>query len=423
MGSDWKSYILDDLVLIEHGFAFKGSGFRDEPTSDVLLTPGNFAIGGGFKCDKLKYFDGDVPKEYVLNSGDLLVTMTDLSKQADTLGYPAIVPDTPEVRYLHNQRLGLVKIKPNAPLIKRYLFYLLCSDEYRHEVIAGATGTTVKHTAPKRIGTFRFFLPDVAEQKAIAHILGTLDDKIELNRKMNETLETMARTIFKSWFVDFDPVHAKAQGKQPVGMDAETAALFPDSFVDSELGKIPKGWKVVSIARAADINYGKNLAKKLWLDAGIPVYGAAGVVGFYSEIMFHEPVVLVTSRGSGSGTVHETIGPSYVTNNSFSVVPRETWIGRHFIKHSLFNADILSLVSGSAQPQLTITNFEYLKILFPTRKILESFNPVADSLWQRAKHNLSENETLSKLRDTLLPKLLSGEIRVKDAEKIVEGAA
>ena len=110
--------------------------------------------------------------------------------------------------------------------------------------MASATGTTVKHTSPNRILAFKFKLPPPYEQKAIAHILGTLDDKIELNRRMNETLEAMARAIFKSWFVDFDPVRAKAEGRQPEGMDADTAALFPDSFEDSPQGKIPKGWRV-----------------------------------------------------------------------------------------------------------------------------------------------------------------------------------
>ena len=159
----------------------------------MLLTPGSFAIGGGFKSDKVKYFRGPTPKEFVLAAGDLLVTMTDLSKGGDTLGYPALVPQSGGAdRYLHNQRLGKVVIKAGAPLEKRFLYYVLCGREYRNEVIASATGTTVKHTSPTRIGKFRFKLPGVEEQRAIARVLGAIDDKIELNRRKNETLESVA---------------------------------------------------------------------------------------------------------------------------------------------------------------------------------------------------------------------------------------
>jgi type I restriction enzyme S subunit len=216
MAGEWHIESLESLIDIKHGFAFAGEYIHEEPRGDVLLTPGNFAIGGGFKGDKFKYYDGPVPDDYVLDEGDLIVTMTDLSKQADTLGFPAFVPESRDGRrFLHNQRLG--KILPRNPesLETRYLYYVMCGQEYRHEVLASATGTTVKHTSPDRIRRFRFSCAPLPEQRAIAHILGTLDDKIELNRRMSETLEAMARALFKSWFVDFDPVHAKTEGRDP----------------------------------------------------------------------------------------------------------------------------------------------------------------------------------------------------------------
>ena len=228
MRDEWPKKSLGELIEIKHGFAFKGEFFQEGVCKDVLLTPGNFTVGGGFKSEKFKFYGGPVPNEYVLRQGDLIVTMTDLSKNADTLGYPAIVPlSDKEFRFLHNQRLGKVIVKNNDFLDCGYLYYLMCSRTYRHEVLASATGTTVKHTAPERIKRFRFDLPPLGEQRRIANILGSLDDKIELNRQMNETLEAMARAIFKSWFVDFDPVRAKVEGREAVGMDADTAALFP----------------------------------------------------------------------------------------------------------------------------------------------------------------------------------------------------
>src|ERR1035441_5352788 len=136
MAGGWKEKSLAAVMDVKHGFAFPGENIHDEPPGDILLTPGNFAIGGGFKGDKFKYFRGNVPEDYVLNEGDLLVTMTDLSKQADTLGYPAIVPKSRGPRFLHNQRLGKVLIKLGAELDERFLFYLLRTAEYRHEVLA-----------------------------------------------------------------------------------------------------------------------------------------------------------------------------------------------------------------------------------------------------------------------------------------------
>ena len=194
VNSSWEKVTLGDLVDITHGVAFKGEYFKDEPPGDLLLTPGNFAIGGGFKADKLKYYGGPVPEEFILNRGDLLVTMTDLSKAADTLGCPALVPiPSTNARFLHNQRLGRVLIKSETLLVKKFLYYLLQTRSYRNEILASATGTTVKHTSPARIKAFQYLLPPLHEQKTIAHILGTLDDKIELNQQTNQTLEAIAR--------------------------------------------------------------------------------------------------------------------------------------------------------------------------------------------------------------------------------------
>ena len=225
----WSEVLLADVIEIKHGFAFPGEHIRDEPPGDILLTPGNFAIGGGFKGDKFKYFDGPTPEEYVLDEGDLIITMTDLSKQGDTLGYPALVPTPKQARFLHNQRLGKVTICANADVDKRFLSYLLRTPKYRHEILASATGSTVKHTSPSRILAYKTSIPPRPQQRAISHILGTLDDKIELNGRMNETLEAMARALFKSWFVDFDPARAKSESRDP-SLPKEITDLFPNSF-------------------------------------------------------------------------------------------------------------------------------------------------------------------------------------------------
>ena len=204
-----NAYRLNELIEIKHGFAFKGKYFKGEETKDILITPGNFKIGGGFKADKLKFYDGPIPEQYVLNQSDLIVTMTDLSKKADTLGYPALVPRLKKYRFLHNQRIGLVNIKNKQRLEKYFLYYLLHSEEYRHYIVETATGSTVKHTSPDRILEYKCSIPDINTQKKNSSILLSIDEKIETNKRINALLEKIAKTIFKSWFVDFDPVHAK----------------------------------------------------------------------------------------------------------------------------------------------------------------------------------------------------------------------
>jgi len=141
---------LGDYVHVKHGFAFKGEYFTDEQTPDVLVTPGNFAIGGGFKDEKLKYYAGPVPNDYILEQGDLVITMTDLSKAGDTLGYPALIPASTGKRYLHNQRIGLVEIRDEEQVDKRFLFYRLRASDYRLQILATASGSTVRHTSPGR---------------------------------------------------------------------------------------------------------------------------------------------------------------------------------------------------------------------------------------------------------------------------------
>jgi hypothetical protein len=144
MSFEWRHVRLGSLVEIKHGFAFKGEFFSDEPTAFQLTTPGNFAIGGGFQAGKGKFYSGSVPNDFVLKTGNLLVTMTDLSKAADTLGYAAELPETPGTTWLHNQRVGLVTIKQGVVASMSFLHYLMRSPDYRHWVVSTATGSTVK---------------------------------------------------------------------------------------------------------------------------------------------------------------------------------------------------------------------------------------------------------------------------------------
>lgn len=180
----WEVCKLEDVCEIKHGFAFKGEFISDNATDAILMTPGNFNIGGGFKLDKYKFYTGDIEnKSYIFDSGDLAVTMTDLSKDGDTLGYPALIPDMPNKIILHNQRIGKINVIDKESISSLFLYYLLCSDSYRKHVLSTASGSTVRHTSPKKILSYEFYIPDRKEQKQIVHLLSQSEENITVLQK------------------------------------------------------------------------------------------------------------------------------------------------------------------------------------------------------------------------------------------------
>ena len=428
----WVTRSLGELIEIKHGFAFKGEYFRNDPPGDILLTPGNFAIGGGFKTDKFKYYKGPVPEDFILQSNDMVVTMTDLSKEADTLGYPAIVPlNNKSNHYLHNQRLGKIIVRDRESIDSGFLYYVMCSKKYRHEIIASATGTTVKHTSPERIKLFRFSLPPLPEQRAIAHILGTLDDKIDLNRRMNEILEAMAQALFKSWFVDSDPVRAKMEGR-PTGLPKEIEDLFPDSFEDSELGEIPKGWKVSTIGECFRLTMGQSPPGETYNDneEGLPFFQGS------TDFDFRYPVNRkFCSAPTRVAISEDTLVSVRAPVGDINMAWEKCCIGRGVasIRHKSGKTSYTYYVAWNLQAKLqeyehTGTVFgainkkqlEIMKIIEPSEILIGRFESIVRPLDCRIRFNTYEIRTLAALRDTLLPNLLSGDIRVKEVERFLK---
>jgi len=221
MGTENQMVRLGELAQIKHGWAFKSDHFTDDSTDKpIVVGIGNFKYEGGFRFDttKVKRYKGDFPTDYILKEGDMLLVMTCQTPGGEILGIPGRIPGDGEC-YLHNQRLGKFVNKQPEVLDDGYAYNLFQSSHFNQFLASSASGTKILHTSPERILQYSFELPTLAQQKAIAHILGTLDDKIELNRKTNETLEAMAKALFKSWFVEFDPVRAKAEGR-PTGLPA-----------------------------------------------------------------------------------------------------------------------------------------------------------------------------------------------------------
>jgi len=285
-------------------------------------------------------------------------------------------------------------------------------------------------------------LPSVEEQSAIGHILKSLDDKIELNQRMNRTNDAIAQAIFKSWFIDFDPVRAKMEGRQPEGMSKEVADLFPDSFVDSELGMIPKGWEVSTIGESVKAVGGSTPSTKN------PDFWNGGTICWTTPkdlSSLQDPVLLDTERKiTEKGLFQITSGLlpiktlllssrapiGYLAITEIPVAINQGYIAMicnqklstHYVKHWVsYNMNtIIGRANGTTFLEISKSNFRPIEILIPNSQVLEVFTTQLEILYQKVVNNLHKNRTLTNIRDTLLPKLISGEIRVKEAEKIVE---
>jgi len=280
-------------------------------------------------------------------------------------------------------------------------------------------------------------LPLLAEQKAIAGVLGALDDKIELNRRMNATLEAMARALFQSWFVDFDPVRAKLDGRQPVGLDSGTAALFPGHLEDSTLGHIPKGWEVCSLANKIELFSGgtpKTSEPDYWV-GDIPWYSVKDAPS-ETDIWVIQTEKQVTKLGiensaaqvlpegttiiSARGTVGKLalVGTQMAMNQSCYGVRGVNGYADCFTYFSLrqATADLQQRTHGTVFDTITRQTFETLDCIFPPAPLTQAFDRTVAPLLALMRANLYQSRTLATLRDTLLPKLLSGELSVADLQ-------
>ncbi|MBX5447066.1 MAG: restriction endonuclease subunit S [Acidothermus cellulolyticus] len=301
-----------------------------------------------------------------------------------------------------------------------FAYYLTQWEEVRNYAIGQMTGTSGRQRVPA--DSFDHLLvpiPPLPEQRAIARILGALDDKIELNRRMSETLEQMARTLFKAWFVDFEPVRAKMEGRwrrgeSLPGLPAHLYDLFPDRLVDSELGEIPDGWRVVSLESAASIQGGKQLPTGHYRSHGrFPVFGANGIMG-YSDRKTHERFVIAFGRvGAYCGSIYWTYSGAWVNNNASAVTPIE-W--PEYILATLLHADFHAMRTGSAQPFIRNSSLAAMPVIMPCEPILRSWSSTVKPIRQRQYALENASNTLAALRDALLPKLIVGELRVSDVE-------
>ncbi|HWP91286.1 MAG TPA: restriction endonuclease subunit S [Thermodesulfobacteriota bacterium] len=349
---------------------------------------------------------------FLLEPGDLLFARQSLVLQGAGKCAVFLGDDEPVTFESH-----IIRARLNAAIADPVFFYYFFSSLIGRSAIESIV-EQVAASGIRSSDLAKLEVPQIplSEQRAIAHILGTLDDKIELNRRMNETLEAMAKAIFKSWFVDFDPVRAKSEGRDP-GLSKHIADLFPDRFQDSELGEIPEGWEVKFLGELLELAYGKALKEANRRSGSVPVFGSNGQVGWHNEKLAPGPGIIVGRKGN-PGMVTWSPTDFFAIDTTFYVVPRGKCRSLYFLYHALRSQDLASLGADSAVPGLNRKLVYMSQAVTPKTPPLDAFDKMVRPIFEQIYHNDEESRTLTALRDTLLPKLISGELRVGNSKQL-----
>jgi len=427
MENDWQIKRITDIAAKEPNSIAMGPFGSNIKTENFVSSGVPVIRGVNLNSDRFNdsgfvyLTEEKADKLYASNAfpGDLVFT------HRGTLGQVGIIPLRARYdRYVVSQSQMKLRCDKNKvePL---FLFYFFRSPQGQYELLSNTSTTGVPAISRPltTLKSIKILLPPILEQRAIAHVLGSLDDKIELNRKMNQTLEAMARAIFKSWFVDFDPVRAKAEGRE-TGLPDEIAKLFPDGIEQTEMGEVPRGWKVGTLSDVANVTSGKRpqeRSKEKKDDFKIPLYGGGGIMGYVKETMISEPFLL-TGRVGTLGKIFLIREECWPSDNTLLIFPQN----KQFLEYLFFillQIDFNSLNRGSTQPLVTQTDLKNQKILIPNKIILAIFWQNVSLMFKKIDYNRIESDALSLIRETLLPKLISGELRVPDAEKLVEEIA
>ncbi len=419
-----ESLALGDIVTLQRGTTYK-SALLGQP-GPVLLGLASIKRNGGFRDDNLKTYGGESPSKLLLKPGDVFVSLKDVTQSADLLGAVARVPpEIPSGRVTQDTvKLTFTRkdISPN------YVYWMLRTPGYREYCRAHAIGTTNLSIARDDFLAYPIARPST-QAMVLVNTLDALDDKIELNRKMNETLEQMAQALFKSWFVDFDPVHAKAAGRQPAGMDKATADLFPDSFVDSELGKIPKGWRVAPLSFGFEVLSGgtPSTSNASYWNGSIPWYSVKdapqdadvwvintektitteGVENSAAQVLPPQTTI-ISARGT-VGKLALTAIPMAMNQSCFGLRGRNGLadLTTYYIAKDAVGK-LLQNTHGTVFDTINRQTFEGVKWQFPPSALSHAFESAVGSQLLMIKRNLGESKSLAKIRDALLPRLLSG---------------
>jgi len=396
---EWKEVTLGEItnLVIDYrgktplklGSSWSDSGYR-------ALSAKNIKTGQIVAEDSIRFVDEELYRKWMkdeVKKGDILIT--------SEAPFGQIYYWDSDEKIVLSQRLFDVRL--NDEVCHKYVYYFMTSHRYQKDLEGRATGTTVTGLRQPELLKSTILLPPLSAQRSISSILSSLDRKIELNNKINADLEEMAQAIFKNWFVDFEP--------------------FKDGkFVDSELGMIPEGWKVGGLFDIAEIFDKKrkplsgNVREKM--DKIYPYYGATSCMDYVDDYIFDGIYTLIGEDGSvvkenGLPYMQYVWGKMWV-NNHAHILQGKNGYSTEMIHALLSITNIKFLVTGAVQAKLSQGNMQKILVAIPPKNVLDEIRPVIDNLYSKIRINADENSRLSLLRDTLLPRLMSGELEVPE---------
>ena len=403
----WQDMVLGDCFTIKHGWAFKSQYFGNSG-EHIVLTPGNFHEGGGFRSrpGKDRFYTIEPPEDFVLRSGDLVIAMTEQGE--GLLGSSALIPNNGS--YLHNQRIGLIENLDEHKLVKGFLYQLFNSPKVRGHIRATASGTKVRHTAPKRIYKIKVKVPPVAFQRKIADILSAYDDLIENNRRRIELLEDAAQLLYREWFVHF---------------------RFPGYERVKIINGIPEGWEISTASAVMEILSGgtpKTSNPTFW----------GGKIGFFTpkdvtdtpfamqtektiteeglracnSKLYPPDTIFITARGT-VGKLNMTL-VSMAMNQSCYALRSKTYLGQTHLFLALKSAieQFRARATGAVFNAIIVATFENIPFILPPEGLVNLFDCQIAPVFDQIANMVQQNQKLAKARDLLLPRLMSGEIAV-----------
>ena len=323
----------------------------------------------------------------------------------------------PQEGAVYSPHLSYWRSKNPLRIDQNFLYYWSQSPQFRMQLGGMAASTDMApYLSLRDQRRLRISLPGISLQRTIGSLLRALDDKIDLNRRTNETLEAVARAIFKDWFVDFGPVRAKAEGRPPPGLAADISALFPDALDHDDK---PVGWAPTRIESVIELAYGKALTSPSRVPGPYPVYGSGGIVGYHADALIAGPSVIVGRKGT-VGSLYWEDGPSFPIDTVFHVVPKQASLT--FCFYLLRSLGLEEMNTDAAVPGLNRGNVYRLERVLPDSRLIMHFDSIVRPLRQRMSAATRESSTLVALRDLLLPKLMSAELRVCEAAESTEAA-
>ena len=405
----FKQVRLGDYFKFEKGLGYKGEFLAEE--SDVaLIGMDSHDEGGGYKDGSEKPYSGPYKEINVASPGDIIFAATDLTQDGRVLGSPLLVPESDEFQtYIFSHHL-LKAFQKKEGFLPEYLYNLYRTEKYRVKAAYADSGTTVRALPAEVLEEQIVPLPDLPSQIAINEIISLIDQQISNNKALSRNLEALAQSVFKSWFIDFDPVHAKKNGEKPFGMDAETTKLFPDSFVKSELGEIPKEWRVKPVSEILD----RSKTKPLPASTEITRFGKTPVLEQGDSILAgfiqDKPSIFAASKEPKFIFGDHTCRMKILTK-SFSVMPNTI---------VLSGKDIDSFWAYCATNKLQ--QFESYrrhwmelvirKISVPPQEVAKAFGTFVSSLYEKKDELLFQNLELEKTISILLPSFIDGLLSV-----------